>query len=246
MALLLDRRGDQIRITKDVVKAAASNGGNGKEVMALLLDRRGDQIQITGDVVRAAASNGGNGKEVMALLLARRGDQIRIPSEAVTLICRSFDSEIVKLLLARRGDQIQITSEGLIMICAKFDLEIVKLLLDRHSDQIQITEDVFKAAEINWINVKGKKEVMALLFDKMTKPISYDSQVLPSSKGNSPREEKSGIIHHKTDDGDGLAIVVSMSAPAQSSYIGLAATCKEFCFLSTLRFHTSLLLLIIV
>ena len=44
MALLLDRRGDQIQITEDVVKAAASNGQNGKEVMALLLDRRGDQI----------------------------------------------------------------------------------------------------------------------------------------------------------------------------------------------------------
>ena len=58
MALLLDRRGDQIQITEDVVKAAASNGWNGKEVMALLLDRRGDQIQITEDVVKAAASNG--------------------------------------------------------------------------------------------------------------------------------------------------------------------------------------------
>jgi hypothetical protein len=62
--LLLDRRGDQIRITEDVVKAAASNGGNGKEVMALLLDRRGYQIQITEDVVKVAAINDGNGKEV--------------------------------------------------------------------------------------------------------------------------------------------------------------------------------------
>ena len=55
--MLLDRRGDQIQITEDVVKAAASNWENGKEVMALLLDRRGDQIQITEDVVKAAASN---------------------------------------------------------------------------------------------------------------------------------------------------------------------------------------------
>ena len=55
--LLLDRRGDQIQITEDVVKAAASNVGNGKEVMALLLDRRGDQIQITEDIVKAAAGN---------------------------------------------------------------------------------------------------------------------------------------------------------------------------------------------
>ena len=58
MALLLDRRGDQIQITEDVVEAAARNRGDGEEVMALLLDRRGDQIQITEDVVKAAASNG--------------------------------------------------------------------------------------------------------------------------------------------------------------------------------------------
>ena len=57
MELLLDRGGDQIQITEDVVKAAASNWRNGEEMMALLLDRRGDQIQITEDVVKAAASN---------------------------------------------------------------------------------------------------------------------------------------------------------------------------------------------
>jgi DNA polymerase III delta prime subunit len=68
MALLLDRRGDQITITEDVVKAAAGNSESGKEVMALLLDRRGDQITITEDVVKAAAGNYESGKEVMALL----------------------------------------------------------------------------------------------------------------------------------------------------------------------------------
>ena len=44
MALLLNRRGDQIRITEDVVKDAARNSS---ELMALLLDRRDDQIQVT-------------------------------------------------------------------------------------------------------------------------------------------------------------------------------------------------------
>jgi hypothetical protein len=45
------------RITEDVVKAAARNEENGKEVMALLLDRRGDQVPITENVVKAAARN---------------------------------------------------------------------------------------------------------------------------------------------------------------------------------------------
>ena len=54
MALLLDRRGDEITITEDVMKAAA---GNDKKVMRLLLDRRGDEITITEEVVKAAARN---------------------------------------------------------------------------------------------------------------------------------------------------------------------------------------------
>ena len=84
MALLLDRRGDQIEITEDVVKAAAGNRGNGKQVMALLLDRRGDQIKITDDIVETAAGNRGNGEQVMELLLDRRGNQMSETSSVGT------------------------------------------------------------------------------------------------------------------------------------------------------------------
>ena len=88
MALLLDRRGDQIQITEDVVKDAAGNSIQGKEVMALLLDRRDDQIQVTERVAEAAARNTGYGKEVMALLLDRRGDQIQITKHVVKAAAR--------------------------------------------------------------------------------------------------------------------------------------------------------------
>jgi hypothetical protein len=49
MALLLDRRGEDVVITEEVVKAAASNR---KEVMALLLERRGEDVVITEEVVK--------------------------------------------------------------------------------------------------------------------------------------------------------------------------------------------------
>ncbi|KAN0077667.1 hypothetical protein V8E54_005971 [Elaphomyces granulatus] len=136
MALLLDRQGDQIQITEDVVKAAARNEGNGKEVMALLLDRRGDQIQITEDVVKAAASN----KEVTALLLDRRGDQIQITEDIVMAAASNEDDgeEVMALLLGRRGDQIQIT-EDVVKAAAnngRIGKEVMALLLDRRDDQI--------------------------------------------------------------------------------------------------------------
>jgi hypothetical protein len=71
------------QITEEVVKAAARNSRNGKEVMTLLLDRRGADVRITEEVVKAAAGNSGNGKEVMTLLLDRRGVDVRITEEVV-------------------------------------------------------------------------------------------------------------------------------------------------------------------
>ena len=46
-----------IEITKEMVKAAAENWQNGKEVMVLLLEKRGDEVEITEEVVKAAAGN---------------------------------------------------------------------------------------------------------------------------------------------------------------------------------------------
>jgi hypothetical protein len=44
--MLLGRRGDQIRITEDVVKAAASNWVLEKWEEVMTLDRRDDDIQV--------------------------------------------------------------------------------------------------------------------------------------------------------------------------------------------------------
>lgn len=41
MTLLLDRRGEEVQITEEVIKTAAEYSGNGREMMTLLLDRRG-------------------------------------------------------------------------------------------------------------------------------------------------------------------------------------------------------------
>jgi hypothetical protein len=40
-----------------VVKAAAGNKSQGKEVIALLLNRRGNKVKVTTEVVKAAAEN---------------------------------------------------------------------------------------------------------------------------------------------------------------------------------------------
>lgn len=67
--LLLENQGDEVKITEEVVKAAAGNG-NGGRVMALLLKKRGDEVKITQEVVKAAAANKQSGKDVVDLLVA--------------------------------------------------------------------------------------------------------------------------------------------------------------------------------
>ncbi|KAM0271966.1 hypothetical protein ACHAQH_008852 [Verticillium albo-atrum] len=62
LGLLLDKRGSDIQITKDIIKAAASNDSHGKEVLALILDRRGPNIQITEEIIKAAAGNWSRGR----------------------------------------------------------------------------------------------------------------------------------------------------------------------------------------
>jgi hypothetical protein len=59
-----------------VVRAAAGNADNRKEVMALLLKQRGEEVHITEEVVKAAAGN--SSSEVMLLLLDKRRDDVPI------------------------------------------------------------------------------------------------------------------------------------------------------------------------
>ncbi|KZL80518.1 hypothetical protein CI238_11437 [Colletotrichum incanum] len=76
MALLLDRRDDQITIIEEAVKAAAGNWHNGKEIMALLPDRRGEHVTISDEMMSIVARR--FGKDIMAVLLVRQGDQIPV------------------------------------------------------------------------------------------------------------------------------------------------------------------------
>jgi transcription termination factor Rho len=69
MLLLLDRRGDEIRITEEVVSAIIRRFDS--TVVAPLLDRQGDKMQITEVMVNAAAENYESGKEIMLLVLDR-------------------------------------------------------------------------------------------------------------------------------------------------------------------------------
>ncbi|KAF2194322.1 hypothetical protein K469DRAFT_783362 [Zopfia rhizophila CBS 207.26] len=164
MRRLLKEHEADICITQAVVKAAAKNVRNGKEVMELLLDRRGADILITEAVVEVAISNWGNGKEVMKLLLDRCGPEIPVTEAVVERAAGNRDDgAIMRLLLDRRGADILITEAIVAAVAEHVDQEMMRRLLDRREADISITQATVIAAARNW---KNGKEVMMLLLDR--------------------------------------------------------------------------------
>ncbi|KAI1864951.1 uncharacterized protein JN550_008497 [Neoarthrinium moseri] len=80
LALLFEKQGEQVRITEEVVLAAAWNHHHGPEVMALLLKKGGDQVQISEELLEVAIENY-RGGELLAVLLERVGDQVQITNK---------------------------------------------------------------------------------------------------------------------------------------------------------------------
>ncbi|KAK4070042.1 hypothetical protein Purlil1_13560 [Purpureocillium lilacinum] len=179
MALLLDRGGDKISISAEVMTAAASN----VEVMRLLLDRRRD-ISITDKVLRAAAGNKWCGAEVMELLLDRRGDEIIITGEVMTAAAGNWrcGKEVMKLLLTRQRE-ISVTKEVVTAAAEnqQSGKEVIAMLLDRPSYEGFIMDVVVKAAAGYW---QGGKEVLATLFNRRRQVISITDEVLKAAAGN--------------------------------------------------------------
>jgi hypothetical protein len=163
MRLLPDERGG-IKITKEVVKAAAENKKSGKEVITLLLDRRGDDTKVTEEMVRIIAQSFDH--EVMTLLLDRRGDDVKITEKVVKAAAGNPESEkVMRLLLDQRGDEVKITEE--VVKAAAGNIyggeEVMRILLDRRGNEINVTDEVVKAAVGN--RYEGE-QIMGLLLDR--------------------------------------------------------------------------------
>ncbi len=185
MALFLDQHYYEVKITEEVVKAAAGNEYNGMKVMALLLDRRGNEVKITEEVVKAAAGNKYNGIKVMALLLDRRGNEVKITEEVVKTVAGNSNcgKEVMTLLLDRRRNEVKITQEVVKATAGNeyCGMALMLELLDRRGNEIKITEEVVKAAAGNEYN---GMELMELLLDRRGNEIKITEEVVKAAAGN--------------------------------------------------------------
>jgi hypothetical protein len=132
--VLFDRRGNDILVTEEVVKAAAGNEKSGKEVMMLLFKQRGDGILVTEEVVKAAAGNEWKAKEVMMVLFDRRGNDILVTEEVVKAAAGNENSgkEVMMLLFKQRGDGILVTEEVVKAAATCGQERVLNLINKRH------------------------------------------------------------------------------------------------------------------
>lgn len=96
MKALLEKRGDDIQITPEMVVAAAGNWESGEGVMKILLEKPGGDIKITPEVVVAAAENGGSGEGVMKILLEERGGDIQMRLEWKKILRGNYAEDVLE------------------------------------------------------------------------------------------------------------------------------------------------------
>ena len=176
------------KIRKEVVKAAAGNEGNGKEVMTLLLEQRGADVVITEEVVKAAAGNRWSGKEVMTLLLEQRGADVVITEEIMKAAARNGRSgkEIMMLLLEQRGADVVITEEVVKAAAGNGGngKEVMMLLLKQRGADVVITEEIMKAAARNG---RSGKEIMMLLLEQRGADVVITEEVVKAASTSGQR-----------------------------------------------------------
>jgi hypothetical protein len=108
MALLIERRRDEVIVTEEVVRAAATNRQSGEAVMTLLLERRVEGFDITQGLVKEVARS--FRAKAMALLKRRRIQGVVAEVEVRAASGNRWsDEEVIELLLKQRVDDLDIT-----------------------------------------------------------------------------------------------------------------------------------------
>ncbi|UKZ63248.1 uncharacterized protein TrAtP1_004476 [Trichoderma atroviride] len=180
--LILDHS-DEIKITEEMVQAAARNY-YGPQVLQLLLEKRGHDITVTKDILKAAADSH-HGPEAIILLLDKYGHQFSITDDIVeSAVARTYRAkEVLSLLLDKRGHEFSITDDIVKSAVARTyrAKEVLSLLLDKRGHEFQITNDIVKSAVANECLAK---EVLSLLLNQRGHEFTITEDIVKSAVAN--------------------------------------------------------------
>ncbi|KAK5993626.1 Vegetative incompatibility HET-E-1-like protein [Cladobotryum mycophilum] len=186
VSLLLERLGDQIHFSDDVLEKAISNPDDGAEVVELLLDQRGDEVHTSENILMAAAYNYRSAAQVLAVLLKRRGAEVQITEKILVQAAENQEcgSDIFALLLEQRGESIRIT-DNVVTAAAKNPgcaLDMLKLLFQQRGDEIEITETLAEA--VVGSRKFGNQLLKFILDTRGHNSISITASILEEAAGN--------------------------------------------------------------
>ncbi|KAH7124601.1 vegetative incompatibility protein HET-E-1 [Dactylonectria macrodidyma] len=166
------------KVTARVVKAAAANWGNGKEVMALLLERRGDEISITEEVVKAAATCGQDG--VLNLLSQQNGlvsvqDEWRCIAKFYNA-AKAGDVRCIEQLIheGTKPDTKNIRGETPLWIAAYYEHEAVVKVLAQRTDVDVNSRSIAGRSPLFWPCSEGDERVVVILMEAGADPHLVD------------------------------------------------------------------------
>jgi ankyrin repeat protein len=150
VGLLLDHLGEDVKVTEDVVQAAAGNGLYGEQVLRLLLAQRGEQVKITEDVVKAAARNDKSGERVMSFLLAERGNEVKVTQDVVKAAAgnREGGEQVMRLLLDGQAEIVDLEKVAE-TIAREFGEPVMRRLLPEQDKEVKVTEDAARVVARN-------------------------------------------------------------------------------------------------
>ncbi|GLA56101.1 hypothetical protein AnigIFM63604_004525, partial [Aspergillus niger] len=181
-SILLQRLQEILRVSEEVVKAAAANEEQGDRIMQLLLKHRGDKLPVSEEVVEAAAANKGRGDQVMQLLFKHCTDKLPVSEEVVKAAAANEGQgdQIMQLLLEHCGDKLPISEEVVKAAAAAAANEwqgvrIMQLLLEHCGNKLPVSEEVVKAAAAN---EKQDDQIMQLLLEHCGDKLPISEEVV--------------------------------------------------------------------
>ncbi|KAI0523894.1 hypothetical protein F5B22DRAFT_659652 [Xylaria bambusicola] len=133
LRLLLDRRGEEIKVTENDVVCAIEHRERGQECMALLCERVGKKLQVTEDIMRKIRLKRDDYQEFMVMLLSGSKEQDHFAEDAIQAItdrredlCRGTPgaAEMINLLIDKRGELSQFTEDSVMEVVRNTDWKV--------------------------------------------------------------------------------------------------------------------------
>ena len=140
----LKRRGLEVPLSEDMIKAAAANEKHGQEIISSLFRQRRQEVLVTEEVIKTAAGNEKNGLEIMKILYQERRNELKITEGVLKAAAGNEENGLEIMKYLHWGGPVNdfVITEGVIRAAVKNNTsgsDIMNLLLREVEGQLRTT-----------------------------------------------------------------------------------------------------------